>query len=98
MYAPTRTAHRCPLLQGDDMWMQRLEREQVAGAKGAAGMERRQAYLSGLLALAVAAVEEAHVGPPAQLKAACGLACWPSLADCAAPPCLPAAATQPCRR
>ena len=30
-------------MQGDDTWMQRLEREQVAGAKGAAGMERRQA-------------------------------------------------------
>ncbi|KAI7842179.1 hypothetical protein COHA_004200 [Chlorella ohadii] len=27
-------------LKGDDTWMQRLEREQVAGAKGAAGMER----------------------------------------------------------
>lgn len=27
--------------QGDDTWLQRLEREQVAGAKEAAGMERR---------------------------------------------------------
>lgn len=27
-------------LKGDDTWMQRLEQEQVAGAKGAAGMER----------------------------------------------------------
>jgi hypothetical protein len=29
------------LLQGDDTWMQRLEQEQVAGAKGVAGMDRR---------------------------------------------------------
>ncbi len=28
-------------MQGDDTWLQRLEREQVAGAKEAAGMERR---------------------------------------------------------
>lgn len=37
------TSHSVSLWQGDDTWMQRLEREQVAGAKGAAGMERRQA-------------------------------------------------------
>lgn len=29
------------VVQGDDTWLQRLEREQVAGAKEAAGMERR---------------------------------------------------------
>lgn len=32
-----------PHLQGDATWIQRLEQEQVAGAKGAAGMERRRA-------------------------------------------------------
>lgn len=35
--------HLCVAMQGDDTWMQRLEQEQVAGAKGAAGMEPRQA-------------------------------------------------------
>ena len=39
-------------LQGDDTWMQRLEQEQVAGAKGVAGMDRRWArQLEGLTAL-----------------------------------------------
>ena len=33
----------CLPLQGDDTWMQRLEQEQVAGAKGVAGMDRRWA-------------------------------------------------------
>lgn len=33
---------RCSIgVQGDSTWMQRLEEEQVAGAKGVAGMERR---------------------------------------------------------
>lgn len=32
-------------MKGDDTWLQRLEREQVAGAKGAAGMERSNAAI-----------------------------------------------------